>query len=408
MKTIKGNKFEFLRKYWSNPSNPGAFAGRDRLYQTLAKQYVNITKREVGEFVNRMKTQQVHRQKVRPVTIRPITAKRPGEVIQMDVTTYRTTYLLCAIDIYSRYAWVKPFNSAVTAAKVVKFIEQKIEPDLAKYGHRWSVLHTDNGTEFKNDTLMKWSEDRGVKLIYGKPYHSTSQGTIERFHKTLKHTLAKYETESNSRSWAEVLGGIVSNYNHTVHGTTGQTPAELFTSNRNPENRKPNRRNSLILQGKTNGMPVVSGRGRPRKVPAAQPGGQALHVGDHVRIPILQSKTKDLGAKGYEQQWSDEVYVVVGKTRPKKLDQPRYKVAPIEDPNTPIKSIYYRAELQKVPKNTIQPSGYKPVSGKRPRPAEKRSIRSAKAVKDLKVWNKKQQPAEGKRQRKPKKYTDFV
>ena len=42
------------------------------------------------------------------------------------------------------------------------------------------IFQSDNGREFKNNILKKLCEDRNIKNIHGSPFHSQSQGAIEK------------------------------------------------------------------------------------------------------------------------------------------------------------------------------------------------------------------------------------
>ena len=54
-----------------------------------------------------------------------------------------------------------------------------------------SVLHSDNGTEFKNHYFDDISRMCGIKLVYGAPYQPQVQGADERFNNTIKTLLLK-------------------------------------------------------------------------------------------------------------------------------------------------------------------------------------------------------------------------
>ena len=52
---------------------------------------------------------------------------------------------------------------------------------------------TDNGREFKDDILEKFSESKGIARIYGVPYNSEHQGAVELSNRIVQNflTLAK-------------------------------------------------------------------------------------------------------------------------------------------------------------------------------------------------------------------------
>ena len=59
-----------------------------------------------------------------------------------------------------------------------------------------SMLHTDNGKEFVNNTLSSWLENRGIWHMLGGKYHPQSQGAVESFNKTIQRFLNEAFTNS--------------------------------------------------------------------------------------------------------------------------------------------------------------------------------------------------------------------
>ena len=98
----------------------------------------------------------------------------------------------------------------------------------------------------------------------------------ERFIKTLKNKFFKHMTALSKNVYFDVLDNIVNKYNNTVHRTIKMKPIDVTTDSYAEYNEDSNKRN-------------------PR-----------FKVGDHVRI----SKCKNIFAKGYAPNWSEEVFVI--------------------------------------------------------------------------------------------------
>ena len=86
IKNIAGRDFEivftenltdFLSDYWDNPNNPGAYLGRDKIFDALKTKYVGVSRRDINNFLQNSETQQVHT--IAPVVkvSRPLTPKTP-------------------------------------------------------------------------------------------------------------------------------------------------------------------------------------------------------------------------------------------------------------------------------------------------------------------------------------------
>ena len=98
----------------------------------------------------------------------------------------------------------------------------------------------------------------------------------ERFIRTLKNKIFKRMTTISKSVYFDVLDDIVNKYNNTVHRTIKMKPIEVTDDSYAEYNDESNKKSPKFK------------------------------VGDHVRI----SKYKNIFAKGYVPNWSEEVFVV--------------------------------------------------------------------------------------------------
>ena len=68
-------------------------------------------------------------------------------------------YLLCAIDLFSKYAWVLPLKDKKSASIVNAF--QSI---LKKSDRKPNKIWVDHGSEFYNNVFKKWSKDNDISM----------------------------------------------------------------------------------------------------------------------------------------------------------------------------------------------------------------------------------------------------
>jgi len=59
------------------------------------------------------------------------------------------------------------------------------------------------------------------------PHKPSTNGAVERFHRTLNSMLAKVVSEQQ-RNWDEYLPSVMMAYRATQHSNTGYTPNKLF------------------------------------------------------------------------------------------------------------------------------------------------------------------------------------
>ena len=91
----------------------------------------------------------------------------------------RFRFLLCVIDIFSKYGWVVPLKDKKGASIVNAF--QKI---LKKSDRKPNTIWVDKGSEFYNNSFKKWSKDNDIEMY---SIHNEGKSVIaERFIRTFK------------------------------------------------------------------------------------------------------------------------------------------------------------------------------------------------------------------------------
>ena len=91
----------------------------------------------------------------------------------------RFRFLLCVIDIFSKYAWVVPLKDKKGVSIVDAF--QKILNDSNR---KPSKVWVNKGSEFYNNFFKKWLKDNDIEMY---SIHNEGNSVIaERFIRTLK------------------------------------------------------------------------------------------------------------------------------------------------------------------------------------------------------------------------------
>ena len=128
-------------------------------------------------------------------------------------------YLLCTIDLFSKYAWVVPLKDKIGISIVNAF--QKI----ASKGRKPNKIWVDKGSEFEN-YLFK----RVLKKINIKMYSIYNQGksvVAEKFIRALKNKIYKHMTAVLNNFYCDVLDDIIKKYNNKVHRTIKMKPIDV-------------------------------------------------------------------------------------------------------------------------------------------------------------------------------------
>ena len=172
-------------------------------------------------------------------------------------------------DLFSKYAWVIPLKNE-KGESIVEGFENILDNSNRKPNKIW----VDHGSEFYNNKCKKFLKDNDIEI-----YSTFNEGrsvVAERFIKTLKYKIYKHMTTIVENVYSNDLDDNVKRYNNTIHSSMKMKPKDV------------NDDSFVEYSEETN-----------KKSPK-------FKVGDNVRI----SKYKNIFAKGYRPNWSEEVFVV--------------------------------------------------------------------------------------------------
>ena len=209
-------------------------------------------------------------------------------------------YLLCAIDLYSKYAFVIPLNDK-KGISIVNVFNKIIKQSDRKPNKMW----VDQGGEFYNNVFKKWLLDNDI-IMYST-YNEGKSVVAETFIRTLKNKLYKHVTATGKNVYYDVLDDVVNKYNNTEHSAIKIKPIDV----------KNNKRVYIDEHNEKDSK---------------------FKVGDRVRI----SRYKNIFTKGYAPNWSSEIFIVdkINDTVPY-----TYNLKDLNDEE--IIGIFYDRELHK-------------------------------------------------------------
>jgi len=180
---------------------------------------------------------QYHRGKAPKQTqLHPFTGGEPFEVIAIDITgkhprsSRGNEYILTVIDLFSKWVEVFPLRNH-TAPVVAKTLMDNF---ITRYGAPKRLI-SDQGPEFESELFQELCRRMEIDKIRTSPYKPTTNGSVERFHKTLNSMLAKV-VAVNQKDWDERLNAVMAAYRASKHNSTGYTPNFLVFGH---ENRAP-------------------------------------------------------------------------------------------------------------------------------------------------------------------------
>ena len=177
-------------------------------------------------------------------------------------------YLLCNIDLYSKYAFVIQLKDK-KGISIVNAFNKIIKQSKTKPNKIW----VDQGSEFYNRVFKKWLSDNDI-IMYST-FNGGKSVVAERFIRTLKNKLYKHMTATGKNVYYDILDDIVNEYNSTKHNTIKMKPKDVGNNNKRVYIDEHNEKRSRFK------------------------------IGDRVRI----SKFKNIFAKGYTRNWSREIFI---------------------------------------------------------------------------------------------------
>ena len=311
---------QLLTRLYYHPKSSAAFGGVQRLFQAAKRKKKSVTFDQVQDWLEGQVTYTLHkpvrhRFKRRRVVVAGIDHQWQADLADLSSLQkmndgYR--YLLCVIDVFSKYAWVVPVKNKQGSTMIQAW------DNILKQGRHPLQLQTDKGTEFLNKDFQQHLKKLDIHF-FTTENPEIKAGIVERFQRSLKSRMWKYFTHHKTRQYVDVLQDLVHGYNHAKHRSIGRSPASVSSKNEVEVTEK--------LYGK--------------KPTFTKP---TLSVGDLVRL----NKTKRTFDKGYLPNWTTELFKI---THVVKSIPPTYKIEDLL--GEPLIGTFYAKEIQRV-KDTEQ------------------------------------------------------
>ena len=314
---------EFLKGYYFNPSNPGAFAGPTKIRKILKENRFNTKLTEVQQWLqdqdaySLLKPTKYKFKRNRIVTtgLDDLWDVDLAEVGNLHKHNEPYKYWLVVIDVFSRYLWVIPVESKHHTHMVKAFTTL-----FEKTQRRPKKLRTDKGTEFTNRAVKKLLKEQGINAYTTK--NETKANYAERVIRTVKGLLYRYFLYRQTYHYIDVLEKIVENYNNRPHSSlNGLAPAKITASNESSVWKRMYVDTSKSIKKST----------------------FKYKVGDKVRISHLKYTFQ----RDYQEKWTEEVFIIT-----KRFLRRGHKFYQLKDyTEEDIDGYFYEVELQKVTKD---------------------------------------------------------
>ena len=146
------------------------------------------------------------------------------EMIALDIKGKLTKsleghdYILVIMDLFSKFVMAYPMKK-ITSTDIIKVLRKHIIP---VFGIPEKIL-TDRGSNFLSQEVSKYLKQNGIQKVNTTPYHPQSNGSVERFNRTIE-TKLRMLNNNQQKQWNEYIPEMVRQYNATTHSSHGATP----------------------------------------------------------------------------------------------------------------------------------------------------------------------------------------
>ena len=121
-------------------------------------------------------------------------------------------HLLMVIDVFNKYAWIKPLKD-----KTGEIVTEAFK-SIFKEGKRLKYLWVNNGKEFYNKHLKDLLDKHSITIYWTE--NEEKSGVVERWNRTIKQRMWKEFTVQGNTQYFDILPQSLTKYSNTKHSST--------------------------------------------------------------------------------------------------------------------------------------------------------------------------------------------
>ena len=307
-----------IKSIYTSPGHSAAFSGINNIRRSTGAK-VNDIKRALSD----LPVYTIKREQKRPRKYNPYFVWKKRKLLQIDLIDYSAPklkpivransnfkYLFCAIDTFTRHAWVKPMKNKKDSTCVNAFNEI-----LSEMGTKPQRVLSDRGSEFVSTLFRRNLQSNGIRQIFA----NYKAGTVERFQRSLQSLITKYQKHANTKRFIDKLDLLLQTYNSRYHRTIKMSP----------QNAELDANNSTVAKT------LKKYYAKTKQLP------QHFNVGDKVRV----QRQRGVFGRGYDDIFTNQIFNISKVNRT--LPVPMYTLTTF-DGYEELLAKFYGNELQKV------------------------------------------------------------
>lgn len=330
-------KDEYLKKLYFDPRQPASFQSAYRLYKIVKEDNKHkLSLRDIKDWLQNYEAYSRNKLVKRNFQRNRVIVSGIDDQFEIDLASLidygpsndDNKYLLCVIDVFSRFGFVQPIENK-TPEKIIEAFDI-----ILAHGRIPNKLRSDKAKDFTSKKFKEYCKEKGINHFVTQ--NEKQANYVERFIKTIKSKIYRYVTHNNTMRYIDVLPQLVESYNNTFHTGIQSKPIDV------------NKQNERKLWWQMYLPPEafkqeIKRKKRKRKKRLKK---FTYNVDDHVRITFLKG-TFD---REYDMRWSAQIFKI--RERFRREFEPIYKLNNWFKKK--VDGTFYQAELQKVDLDSVE------------------------------------------------------
>lgn len=204
--------------------------GRDRMLSEIKRQYKNVSRAIVMDFLGGCEHCEKKRSNKRKgIVVKPMVFSHMNSRGQIDLIDLQSCpdgdckFICVYQDHLTKFVMLKALTSKRAEAVTFTLL------DIFTIFGAPCILQSDNGREFCNAVITSLKEMwPACKIVHGKPRHSQSQGSVERANRDIEEMIFTWKSDNKTTKWSEGLRFIQFMKNRALHDGIKQSPYEAM------------------------------------------------------------------------------------------------------------------------------------------------------------------------------------
>jgi transposase InsO family protein len=215
----------YAKRYFT-PSYPGSFGGITKFKRVLREKEALDTS-QLKTWLTTQPTYTLYKARPKRIKRHPIISFAKNsvweadllELSKLDSEANNIRFIGVFIDVATKFVWAIPLPNKSAETIIPLCTKLFLENAPAN-------LRTDRGSEFTNKEFRQLCRKIGINVYHSND--SVKSSVSERFIRSLREKVRRYQQFAGSRKFLHVLPQLVLSYNRTPHKSHGFTPEEAL------------------------------------------------------------------------------------------------------------------------------------------------------------------------------------